>query len=634
MNPAQMLLQLDLLLSRNGTRFSDQLQQNRITRSNTPSGATDHILDLCPSKAEADAKLWIVDRILEPQTVPHFIEACIWGKLATDKPSSLPPLDEEVVMLMQQPFKEWAPPPFDASDDLLVTQVMIRIGSFEDPDRLVSISKELHAMKSRIWEGIMPISERRWQDLRLDDPDNFHEACQYIASVTNVFHYFNLPPIKAALRQTYNLIWDHLDNFEKALNAKHAAEGKEPVSVTSRWHEYISNHFEHISNHAHRWVISHIERLRESILEELANHENSPSYKPFPAADDRQWDLTNKIHDLVENAAQADTAMFIPMDGYKGAELPSQDDTPGPDMSNPYRKEPISFSANTDLRKADYYCRLKYLSRVETWTERSDGQIPLGGREGLADSSRSQIRAQNQARAELRGTVADGVVEEELWVTSAQRILSIPDHDWRWAYVGYRVSHDHTDEEWEAFTAKFEADISNWGSTLKGIDKIKELSKVEWRDARALGLPDGDVAAAKKYANSASSHLRHSTYSRLTSTRHFQSLLGADAVKDAHTDIVLVADKAVIDSYLAPAPDQGGFVLAVDVDFDPEDKDEQRDAESPGYEGTLRILGSLLWDDVGAMLQLQTQHLADLWPLAMNDGRLVYQGPLYRGRGE
>jgi len=499
MNPSQLLLQLDLLLSRNGTHMSDELRQNRIARSNTPSGATDHIMNLCASKAEVDAKLWIVDRILEPQTIPHFIEASIGGRLPSGRPSALPPLDPEVLMLMQQPFSEWALPPLDASHDVLVTQVMIRIGSFEDPDRLVSISKELHAMKSRIWEGIMPISERRWHDLRLDDAENFHEACQYIAAVTNVFHYFNMPPIKAALRETYNLIWDHLDAFEKAVNAKRAIEDKEPVLLTSRWHEFISDHFQSISNRSHHWAISHVERLRGPILEDLANQAPAQSFMLFPTYDDQMWDLTNKIHDLVENAAQADTAIFIPMDGYKGGDLPSQDDVPGPDMSNPYREEPIHFAANTMVRKADYYCRLKYLSRVETWTERSDGDDPLGSKEGPAESARSQVRAQNKARMELRGKTADELLGEELWVTSAQRVLSMPKHEWEWAYLGYRLSHDHTDEEWDAFKTKFESDVSNWGAELQGVDNIKERSKVEWRDARDLGIPDGDVAAARQY---------------------------------------------------------------------------------------------------------------------------------------
>lgn len=93
-----------------------------------------------------------------------------------------------------------------------------------------------------------------------------------------------------------------------------------------------------------------------------------------------------------------------------------------------------------------------------------------------------------------------------------------------------------------------------------------------------------------------------------------------------YNDIYLVADQPSIDSYLKPVPEQGGFVLAVDVDFDPADID--RADETPGYHGTLRILTSLLWDDVNPLMLLQTQQLSDLWPLAMYHPLLVYSGPV------
>lgn len=69
-------------------------------------------------------------------------------------------------------------------------------------------------------------------------------------------------------------------------------------------------------------------------------------------------------------------------------------------------------------------------------------------------------------------------------------------------------------------------------------------------------------------------------------------------------------------------------MLALEVGFDREQWDPVRLEETPGYNGWLRIPGSMLWDDVGAMLQMQTQHMSDLWPLAKDDREKIYRHPI------
>lgn len=68
--------------------------------------------------------------------------------------------------------------------------------------------------------------------------------------------------------------------------------------------------------------------------------------------------------------------------------------------------------------------------------------------------------------------------------------------------------------------------------------------------------------------------------------------------------------------------------MAIDADFDPNEVDDERSEESPGYSGVVRVLGSILWDDLSALVKTQTQHLFDVWPLAMNHPHNVYEGPL------
>lgn len=72
--------------------------------------------------------------------------------------------------------------------------------------------------------------------------------------------------------------------------------------------------------------------------------------------------------------------------------------------------------------------------------------------------------------------------------------------------------------------------------------------------------------------------------------------------------------------------DFAGFVLAIDPSFDPLEGISRPD-ESPGYTGQMRILGSLVWGDLYALLQSQSADLDGLWPLAMHHPNQVYVGP-------
>lgn len=76
-----------------------------------------------------------------------------------------------------------------------------------------------------------------------------------------------------------------------------------------------------------------------------------------------------------------------------------------------------------------------------------------------------------------------------------------------------------------------------------------------------------------------------------------------------------------MESYLEPAPPKANFVLAVDATYE-----AKENVESPGYKGTLRILGSLLWDELSALLTVQSAFLENLWPFAMSDADKVYRG--------
>jgi hypothetical protein len=87
--------------------------------------------------------------------------------------------------------------------------------------------------------------------------------------------------------------------------------------------------------------------------------------------------------------------------------------------------------------------------------------------------------------------------------------------------------------------------------------------------------------------------------------------------------VFLVIDEATLKSYLEPEPGKEKFVLAVDANYKPTNEEN---VESPAYKGTLRILGSLLWDELGALLIMQSAFLEHLWPMAMHDAEGIYRG--------
>jgi hypothetical protein len=77
---------------------------------------------------------------------------------------------------------------------------------------------------------------------------------------------------------------------------------------------------------------------------------------------------------------------------------------------------------------------------------------------------------------------------------------------------------------------------------------------------------------------------------------------------------------------IRPAGDFGGFLTAVEANFDPDNPGEHAE-ESPGFTGQMRVLGSLIWSDLYALAAAQTAYPEDLWPLAMNHPWQVYVGP-------
>ncbi|KAK8117586.1 uncharacterized protein PG998_005867 [Apiospora kogelbergensis] len=262
----------------------------------------------------------------------------------------------------------------------------------------------------------------------------------------------------------------------------------------------------------------------------------------------------------------------------------------------------------------EYHLRRRHINlmvSIKDIAESGPAKGPFNDPARFGPSMTMQAKAQSGARKELRGNPI--TYETESWMEYAIRNSG-------WGYVVYKTSQAHSDTQWTRFTKRFEADTGNWGHGLENIANIRDQSKMHWVDGSDVGNPNPSLQDLK---------------------RHFTTYTESAAFpENCFSDMFLVADDASVASYLTRAPqvsipggDVGPFIKAVDALFDPKDAAFRSD-ESPGFDGTLRVLSSLVWDDMGALLLTQTQGLAELWPLAMEHPLEVYVGPVVEAQTE
>ncbi|KAJ0419195.1 hypothetical protein BJY00DRAFT_314263 [Aspergillus carlsbadensis] len=543
---------------------------------------------------------------MEPQTIPQFMQFLAYGNLPNGQKTSLPLLAVDEYELMVLPFSEWAPAPYNTKTGALMDGIMMRIGSFEDGARLCLVGRNIHSFKNRFWEGQPPLSASRWAEKGLDRPENFAIACEYLSATIAAFEYLNgIPQIRTNLRDTFNLISGHLQEAEAALNARRRMAGADlatSLSLTALWEEFIRAKYEVMTATAHSFVVLHAADLQVPLIKGLASL--PPDAETAVAA------LTEKWDQLVRIIQVADLMIWMFMDGYNGYHSPAgvvgglHNPRPG-DMKKTYQEafEHVGHTfleAVIEKQKTDGSDNQSFMARVERFV--------LG------------TASQDQLRTAIRGSPMCPSPREP-WIREVlhrQRETEerFPEerHQRGFEIAVYHIAHGrssgrHSDD----VRAAFESHVSCWGEGVDGSEEVKPLLKLHWFD-------DGieSVDAAK---------------------RHFQKIRDTDEFKHKLDGTVFLAiDQLSAHSYMNPnihsstasqnfptADDLKGHVLAIDVDFDPNDPGNRAD-ESPGYTGGLRILGNLVWSELYPMLIMQSATLEDLWPMAMEHPRKLYTG--------
>ncbi|ORY17081.1 hypothetical protein BCR34DRAFT_597171 [Clohesyomyces aquaticus] len=552
--------------------------------------------------AEVPDSFPIVDRILPPQTSVHFVETLISGILPSGRKTQHALLPGTAAQkYLAKPYSTWSPGPHDLFSSSPIDHVMVRIGSHLDSARLQLLDKNVHAVKSRIWEGIMPVSEKRWSEKGLNSVEWHAVACQQLSSVIEVFAYLNHPIGRHCLLETITLIRGHWKDFENCFNALTAAERdcEGPVPVAQLWDEFVEDLFTVITTRAHSWVLGKVNRLKHRDRELLRHTHSHPDGVSTTA---EQLAIMNRIHDATEIAAHADYSIFLHLEH-------SDPPAPGPKPS-------------FEQRRAEYHKALRLRSRQKTvasvFARMSAGEEvrALNHVERSLESVREQSEAQNEVRTELRGE--PGVVGAVAWLRKVKEVAERVDK--KWGFVMYRLTYGQTDEEWRAFMEKLEGDLKNWGDAGEeiGVEDVRGHATLEWHDGKELGIEEGDVEGAR---------------------RHFTQLKASNEGSNNpwyNTSVFLTIDSSCYASYSHTHPlstllfpgDIGGFVLGVDTGFSAEEQaaDEHAD-ETPFYSGQMRILSTLVFSDVFPLMFTQTQFLDDLWPLALRHPELLYVGP-------
>ncbi|KAL4953190.1 hypothetical protein BDW69DRAFT_9077 [Aspergillus filifer] len=555
---------------------------------------------------EAQYYLPVVDRILEPQTIAHFVSFAFGYALPDgSRPSWVPSLTESEGSLFRS--EDGAQPPIMAS-------IMSRIGSTEDGSRLTVLGKNIHSLKSRLWEGIAPFSEEMWESqglhLGFQKDGKLEEACEHLSAVVAVFEYLNTAEVQSNLRETFNLIYAHWEGLDAEINAARKERGEESISLARLWTIYMENHFKVMVNRAHQWVTKKVDELRAPILTALLEHEN-----PIGIADSVQWKLTNGLHLLLEISVRADYTVLIPMEGYKGYTTPADEmNTREPGLHSPDITERKKYYPQFVKRKSHQIMIEKMLARID----RGENSREQSSGEAYHESAMEQVEAQREVRKELRGQSWDKEIRET-WISAILKGVEKGDDDeegkaMEEGFAIYRLTYGQEDNEWRDFVKRLEGDISSWGRGQSGSEEVKTFLKLHWVDGQEVGIAENDIQAAREHFNK--NFANDSNDNPKTAP-----------TIDIQQTAFLAIDERSLTSYKSPSRNTTKSLLTIDPSFSPSEGPSRPD-ESPGFTGTLRIHPLLVWNDLYAQLTSQSVSLEDLWPLAMHHPERVYIGPI------
>ncbi|KAK4209125.1 hypothetical protein QBC37DRAFT_391477 [Rhypophila decipiens] len=595
---------------------------------------------------------WVDDTPLPINLSGAFLTFLMHNKLPNGRVNPLPSLTPDEYALLLKPFNQWAPAPFNNRSIPQESAAILFLSAFGGLEELFAFGRiiaggrfegipmltyDLSFLKQRAWGGLVPLSNRRWEEKKLDQSDEtktFLKALDYLESIY-VFLAINLPGELVRMGRAYNRVYDHLARFDEALAAYRAQrpQTKDPSSqgkAAELWAEFFFSRVEYMLARTRQWYMSHANTMYAQVLREL---QTRPPQQP--GEEDM---VIRRLMMLLKHRIEAEITFQLPLHGLKNPlfHWKLQCNPPIIDWEEHVRsagKLPIPQGIFPD---AMLYRETVFTNRYfHFFNERTKST----GRDGLEahrwDPSETARKAAvawaalDQVSSEMQPASAMATpITEELWITQLKPYLSEypPDRAatkyTHWGFVAYRLDYSHSEAEWEAFLDKFNSDTAAWSSmhgNVLGAEQVKDSCKIIWINGNDYGIPEGDVATARS---------------------HYKSLC------DSKSPLIeglltppdfLVADSFCINSYIKYSR-PGAHEHADSADFLPEivvaqsgELDTAKIAHldkhgAPGYNGAVLVACSALFEDVFPALFMNLYQLADLWPVAVNHPGTVYLG--------
>lgn len=426
---------------------------------------------------------------------------------------SYPLLTKEEMGLLQVPYKDWAPAPYNTLD----YSCMDRISPiFEDPEGTKSAPPfwaRLNVLRKKMWHGMVPLTRERWLDKKMDDPKIYRMMMELMQDILTVFTWLNSKETLDCTRGVYAWLVDAHVEFEGAVNLLRERSGQEErVDMAGTWAEFYHAMVSTMTERTHQWLVARVGEIQSRAFAEYTKtiKEKQGDVEAIAQASKIYYEC---VQDLNAMITKADYVLGVPMTGFKGYNPSNK----ASDLSLELRRDTYARIADTkpwtylskimDAQKRDGPEKPQNITDLVD--EMKNGPKPAAPRFRDTDVFLGHYHEGVQNRAEIRKALRGEpkALGEEHWITILkERMAFYLQHGQRhetwnhnWGFVCYRLTYQQSDSEWTTFWQNFEADAFRPGSWIQGFDSIEAKATLHIIDGRDVGIPEGDIQAAKKY---------------------------------------------------------------------------------------------------------------------------------------
>ncbi|KAF1956792.1 hypothetical protein CC80DRAFT_492288 [Byssothecium circinans] len=583
-------------------------------------------------------KLSYVEDLLPATIYEGFGDYAISGHRPGGGRPSFPLLTQEEFVYLDTPYNQWAPAPYNDLTYSCNDKLMPLFGTDENNELKMSsfsrFSARLRPLKAKMWIGTVPLTQERWLAKKMDDPENYHMLFELIRDILTVFAYLNYHQTLDHTRYCFNWLVDKFVEFEGAANLLREQKGiQEKLNLSGMWAEYYHDVVSTMSNRTHKWIVDRVEEVQDRAFADYnaALQKAGDDQEAIAKAGKKYYEC---VQDLNSAVTKVDYVLGVPMTGFKGygssesaLDLPLQVRREA--YMNMYGTKSSTHQKKI-LQAQDEEAKSEPpLDRISiTFEERTKLLQHAGPRfrdkEAFIGHFHEGRKNRAETRLALRGKPSP--LGEEHWITILKERMEFylangrDRKTHRWGFVWYRLTYKQTDEEWANFLAKFEAHVFKSGRWIDGWDTITDMAGLTFVDGRDFGIAEGDIGAAKE---------------------HFKSRFPMlPTLGRMWTNDFLVIDDQSYDSHMhaksedpseGPLPlpfrgsygDNGPHVRLVDTVEYPQ---EMLDELYPGYNGELKVLSSLVLEELYPLLATYAIRPAGLWPLARLHPQEVFVG--------